>query len=58
MKKIIILDNKSKNVYVFAYDENKWETGEDFITSDHHELEIHPTQCFWMIIDTLNIIIK
>jgi|LakMenEpi03Aug12_release.lakeMendotaPanAssembly.Ray.scaffolds.fasta_scaffold3613030_1 hypothetical protein len=56
MKKIIILDFKRGEVFVYNYDTDIWEDGEDFIESE--EINLNSNDCQWMIVDELNIQIK
>ncbi len=56
MKKIIILDFRTSDVFVYDYDINIWENGEDFIESE--EVNLNSNDCQWMIVDELKIQIK
>lgn len=50
MKKIIILDNKRAKTYVFPYDENIWESGEQFLRDIDYDYEFSKEHCNWMIV--------
>lgn len=51
MKKIIILNNASLEVHVFNYDENIWDSPEDFISEqfDSRGMPFKDTECSWML---------
>lgn len=55
-KKIIILDFRTQDVIIYNYDENIWESCEDFIESE--EINLNSGDCQWMVVDKLNIKIK
>lgn len=55
-KKIIILDFRTQDVLIYNYDENLWESCEDFIESK--EINLNSNDCQWMVVDELNIQIK
>lgn len=52
-KKIIILDFRTAEVHIFPYDENVWESCEDFIESE--EINLNSNDCQWMVADNLKI---
>ena len=56
MKKIIILCFDTSEVLVYEYNDDIWETAEDFMSSK--EIDINSNNCQWMIVDELNIQIK
>jgi hypothetical protein len=55
-KKIIILDFRTQDVLIYDYDENIWESCEDFIESE--EINLNSNDCQWMVVDEINIKIK
>lgn len=55
-KKIIILVFDTEEVLVYDYDENVWESCEDFLESE--EMNLNSSNCQWMVIENLNIQIK
>lgn len=55
-KKIIILDFRTQDVFIYNYDENVWESCEDFIESK--KINLNSNDCQWMVVDELNIQIK
>lgn len=57
--KIIILNFKTKEVFIFPYDENIYEDGESFFESEYcRELDIRLKDCNYMVVDELNIKIR
>lgn len=54
MKKIIILDFSTAEVFVYDFDESKFEDGEAFLAS----VELKEANCQWMIVGDLKITIK
>ena len=56
MMKIIILDFRTAEVFVYNYDTNIWEDGENFIESE--EVNLNSNDCQWMIVDELKMQIK
>lgn len=56
MKKIIILNFEIGEVHVFNFDENIWESAEDFFTSEEcEEFDLREEHCHYMVVDELNI---
>jgi hypothetical protein len=53
MKKLIVLDHGTREVHIYNYDENIWESPEDFTDEDGHYLL--DSNCEWMVVDELNI---
>ena len=51
MKKIIILDNSTLEVHIYMYDENVWESPEDFINDKYSNdgITFKDSQCSWML---------
>jgi len=60
MKKIIILDYTSGEVYVFNYDSNIFTDFSDFcnVINEEYDLNLYERNCNWMIVDELKINIK
>lgn len=54
IKKIIILDYSTGEVYIKNYDPNIWEDSENFLL----EHGFKESDCHWMIVDKLNIVIE
>lgn len=59
MKKLIVLNQLDKEVLIFSFDSNIYETAEDFLTSSEFSEEfdgpLNPEDCSYMIVDELNI---
>jgi hypothetical protein len=53
MKKLVVVDHRDKTMTVYPYDENVWESPEDYMTEDE-ELVIH-SDCSWIVVDALTI---
>lgn len=53
MKKLIILDFETAEVYVYTYDENIWESPEDF--TDEEGIHVINSNCQYMVVDELKI---
>lgn len=53
MKKLVVVDHRDKTMTVYPYDENVWESPEDYMTEDE-ELVIH-SDCSWILLDALTI---
>ncbi len=56
MKKLIVLDFREGEVYVYTYDVNIWESPEDF--TDEDGIHVIHSDCQWMVVDELKINIK
>jgi hypothetical protein len=52
-KKLVVLDHGEKTVTVYPYDENVWESPEDF--TDEDGIYVLDSNCEWMVVDDLNI---
>jgi hypothetical protein len=56
MKKIIILDFSTAEVFIFPYDENIYDNAEDFFESAYcEEKGIRETNCQYMVTDDLKL---
>lgn len=53
MKKLIVLDFETAEVHVYQYDENVWESPEDF--TDKDGAYVITESCQWMVVADLNI---
>ena len=53
MKKLIVLDHGESKVHIYNYDENIWESPEDF--TDEDGIYLLDSNCEWMLVDKLNI---
>ena len=53
IKKLVVLDHGEQSVTVYNYDENIWETPEDF--TDENGNYVLDSNCQWMVVDDLNI---
>ena len=51
-QKIIILDYSTCEVHVFDYDDQKWESAEDFLNNHYseHGNTFKESECSWMIV--------
>ena len=52
-KKLVVLDYGEKTVAVYPYDENVWDSPEDFTDKDGNY--VLDSNCEWMVVDDLNI---
>jgi hypothetical protein len=52
-KTLIVLDYETQRVNVYSYDENIWESPEDFL--DENNCYVITSNCQWMLTDTLTI---
>jgi hypothetical protein len=52
-KKLIVLDFETQKVDVYPYDENVWESPEDFL--DNNDCYVITSNCQWMLTDDLSI---
>jgi hypothetical protein len=55
LKKLVVLDHSVGEVYVYPYDESKFDCPEDFANEDGYVLN---GNCEWMLVDELNIAYK
>jgi len=53
MKKLVVLDYYDGTVTVYPYDENIWESPEDY--TDEKGNYILDSNCNWMVVENLNI---
>ncbi len=53
MKKLVVMDQGTQAISVYQYDENIWESPEDF-TTEEGEQPID-SNVSWMVVDELNI---
>lgn len=53
MKKLIVLDFGTAEVTIYTYDENIWESPEDF--TDENGNFVIDSNCQYMVVDELNI---
>jgi hypothetical protein len=56
MKKLVVLDHGVGEVYVYTYDDSKFDCPEDF--TDKNGVYVLDSNCEWMLVDELNIIYK
>jgi len=52
-KKLVVLDHGEQTVTVYSYDEDIWESPEDFTDEDGNCLL--DSNCQWMVVKNLNI---
>lgn len=53
MKKLIVIDHVDETVTVYPYDENIWESPEDYTTEDG--IYVLNSDCSWIVVDEVNI---
>ena len=53
---IIIMDFATREVHIYDYNPNDWESGEDFLINHYSEegQTFKQSQCEWMLIDLEN----
>ena len=56
MKKLLVIDHNTQEVLVYQYDENIWESPEDY--TDENGIYVIDNNCSWIAVDELNIKIK
>lgn len=61
MKKIIVLDVSSGDTHIFSYDEERYEEEDIDIMFDAFneafDLDLKTSECSWMFVDTVNILV-
>ena len=53
IKKLVVLDHGEQSVTVYNYDENIWESPEDF--TDENGIYVLDSNCQWIVVEELNI---
>lgn len=52
MKKLVVIDYITSDVSVYPYDENIWDSPEDFTYNDVYVIT---SNCCWIVVDDLQI---
>lgn len=52
MKKLVVISYTDGKVNVYPYDENIWESPEDYTVNDSHVID---SNCCWIVVDDLEI---
>lgn len=58
MKKIIVLNFLTKEVFILNYDENIWEDPEHFISESELLNNVSHNHCQWMVVEDMKLIIE
>ncbi len=58
MKKIIVLNFLTREVFILNYDENIWEDPEDFISESELLDNVSHNNCQWMVVKDMKLIIE